>query len=635
MSIESKFPVNDWQLALEALNDGVWNLNVQTSEVWFSEKWHQTFGYSKEEVKTLEAWLSKLHPGDVADGTDQFERLLRGEIKTYSTTIRYKEPSGDGYKWALSKAIVFDRDQDGNPRRIIGTHTDITSQKKSEQALIESKRRYKALFEYSAAMICTHDINGIITSINPYTLELLGYTEQEIVGKPVTNLIHEKYRHNFALQYMVEIRKKGKASGIMHVVKKNGQLAYLLYHNHLFKQSDDVQYVIGFGQDFTDRIMAEDALRHSMETFSSVFTYSATGIGLVSPEGRWLDANMALCEMTEYSKQELLNMSFQDITHSEDLKADLILVQRMLNKELSTYNLEKRYITKSGKIIWILLTVSLVWKADGSPDFFISQLMDVTRRKQLLDEINNKNTELQATQVSLQKKITQLEELSHIIAHNLRGPAANIKLLADILKSTTEQTSGTADENSMANLMSSEQAIAFIHDASTSLMNTLESVLMIAKISLNKEMPYDDCDIEAIAEDIKNQLHGLLVEKKADFELKLGVKKISYPKIYMESILYNLLNNALKYSDPQKDAKITISTRPEGKHVVLSVGDNGLGINLQMYGHKIFKLNQVFHDNKDSKGVGLFLIKTQIESLGGTIEVKSEEKVGSEFTVTF
>ncbi len=635
MSIESMSSDNDWQLALEALNDGVWNLNIQTGEVWFSEKWHQTFGYAKEEVTTLDAWLSKLHPGDVADGAEQFEQFLKGEIKTYSATIRYKEPIGDGYKWALSKAIIFERDGTGQPRRIIGTHTDITEQKKGEQALFESRKRYKALFEYSAAMICTHDMQGILTSVNPYCLELLGYDESEVIGKPITNLIHETYRHNFALQYMVEIREKGKASGIMHVVKKNGQLAYLLYHNHLFKQSDDVQYVIGFGQDFTDRIMAEDALRHSMETFSSVFTNSATGIGLVSPEGRWLDANKALCEMTEYSKEELLNMSFQGITYHEDLETDLAYVRKMLSKEISSYNLEKRYITKSGKVIWILLTVSLVWKADGTPDFFISQLMDVTRRKQLLDEVSKKNAELEATQVSLQKKITQLEELSHIIAHNLRGPAANIKLLADILKASSNPSPGADDENSMANLMTSEQAIDFIHDASTSLMNTLESVLMIAKISLNKEMPYDECDIEEITEDIKSQLHGLMVEKKAVFELKLDVKKISYPKIYMESILYNLLNNALKYSDPQKDVKITISTKQQGKHVILSVEDNGLGINLQMYGHKIFKLNQVFHDNKDSKGVGLFLIKTQIESLGGNIDVKSEEKVGSEFTVTF
>jgi len=110
---------------------------------------------------------------------------------------------------------------------------------------------------------------------------------------------------------------------------------------------------------------------------------------------------------------------------------------------------------------------------------------------------------------------------------------------------------------------------------------------------------------------------------------------ISYPELYMESILYNFIHNSLKYSNEDVPLKITISTYERDGRPVLSVKDNGLGINLQAYGRKIFNLYQVFHPGYESKGVGLYIIKTQIESFGGHISVKSEVNEGCEFIVEF
>ena len=102
----------------------------------------------------------------------------------------------------------------------------------------------------------------------------------------------------------------------------------------------------------------------------------------------------------------------------------------------------------------------------------------------------------------------------------------------------------------------------------------------------------------------------------------------------MESIIYNLLSNALKYVSPDRIPDVLLRTYEKDGKVTLSVKDNGLGIDLVKYGSKIFKLNQVFHNNPTSKGVGLYITKAQIESLGGTIQVKSRENEGSEFIVT-
>jgi signal transduction histidine kinase len=109
---------------------------------------------------------------------------------------------------------------------------------------------------------------------------------------------------------------------------------------------------------------------------------------------------------------------------------------------------------------------------------------------------------------------------------------------------------------------------------------------------------------------------------------------IRYPKVFLESIIYNLLSNALKYYSPSRIPEILLRTYEEDGRVKLSVKDNGLGIDLVKYGNKLFQLNQVFHKHNNSKGVGLYITKAQIESFGGTIQVKSRENEGSEFIVT-
>jgi signal transduction histidine kinase len=132
---------------------------------------------------------------------------------------------------------------------------------------------------------------------------------------------------------------------------------------------------------------------------------------------------------------------------------------------------------------------------------------------------------------------------------------------------------------------------------------------------------------------ITGQLQGIIYQLQAKLVLNFEVETISYPKLYMESILYNLVSNAIKYSRKDIQPIIEISTKDIDGRVLLTAKDNGIGIDMKRYGNKVFKLNQVFHKGYDSKGVGLFITKTQIEALGGTIEVKSRPNEGCEFTI--
>jgi len=121
--------------------------------------------------------------------------------------------------------------------------------------------------------------------------------------------------------------------------------------------------------------------RQSDSLFQNAFEFAAIGMALVSPEGKWLKVNRSICQITGYSESELLKRTFQDITHPDDLDLDLANVKKMLAGDISTYQMEKRYIHKKGSIVWVLLSVSLVRNKSDEPLFFIGQIQDITRQK--------------------------------------------------------------------------------------------------------------------------------------------------------------------------------------------------------------------------------------------------------------
>lgn len=131
----------------------------------------------------------------------------------------------------------------------------------------------------------------------------------------------------------------------------------------------------------------EEVLRESQERFESAFEYAAVGMGLVTPEGRWLRVNRALCETLGYPEEELLSRTLPNITHPEDLEADLYQTDRLLSGELSTYRMEIRYVRKDGQTVWALLSVSAVHGEDGEVLYLILQIQDITERKALEEKL--------------------------------------------------------------------------------------------------------------------------------------------------------------------------------------------------------------------------------------------------------
>jgi signal transduction histidine kinase len=164
-------------------------------------------------------------------------------------------------------------------------------------------------------------------------------------------------------------------------------------------------------------------------------------------------------------------------------------------------------------------------------------------------------------------------------------------------------------------------------------MNELMETL---KVKTDTDIPRIEIRFKEIFDKVVQSLEGELIQRSASISFDFNdAPKIYYSKAYLESIFQNLLSNALKYSSPKRKPEIKVTTTTVDTGVELRVQDNGLGIDLAKHGSKLFGLHKTFHEHKDAKGVGLFLVKTQVEALGGSITAESDLDQGTTFIIRF
>ena len=221
----------------------------------------------------------------------------------------------------------------------------------------------------------------------------------------------------------------------------------------------------------------------------------------------------------------------------------------------------------------------------------------------------------------LEKQKKQLEEFTQIVAHNMRAPLSNLLLLSDMVKESED-----TDEKLMY-LDKQKPVIDFLHQ-------TFDELVDAIHVQTDFSIAREYIDLEACAKRVAELLHGDIVNSRAEISYDFTEARTAhFPGKYMDSIMFNLLSNALKYRSPERDPKIAVRGFKQGRWTYLKVADNGLGIDLHKHGNKVFMLHKTFHQHPEAKGFGLFITKTQVEAMGGSISVESEPGQGSTFTV--
>jgi diguanylate cyclase (GGDEF)-like protein/PAS domain S-box-containing protein len=333
-------------------------------------------GYEPEELIGHSSY-EFIHPDDLEEVRRAHDELLGGGDRV-RFRHRYRRKDGSYLDCeTIGRAI---HDATGELVETIVVKRDISAAIAGDVL----RRQWELCFKRTNRGITVVEASsGTIVSLNPALAEMHGGTVGDFVGKPLRSLFTEESAE--------------RIPDVSGTVDSNTFVSYDSEHVRIdgsvfpvraevMAASDEVgaaQYRIAWYDDLSERQEAERRAGLAQRDFEAAFDASPHGVAIVGLDGSLLHANGKLCEITGYPLAELQDLTFQDITHPDDLEADLALLDELLAGELSTYEMEKRYFTKGGHLIWCLLAVAIVRDEDGSPRHFISQVQDISARKRL------------------------------------------------------------------------------------------------------------------------------------------------------------------------------------------------------------------------------------------------------------
>jgi PAS domain S-box-containing protein len=257
--------------------------------------------------------------------------------------------------------------------------------------------------------------------LNPFAAERLEADAASLVGQRIMDFVHPSSRQ-LVIDRLGRLAQTGTAGPAMDIsfVSRSGVVIPSEIVNVPIT-FDGQPAILGLIRDISKRKEAEQALRESEERFGNAFRYSPHGMAFVAPDGHWLRANKSLCDILGYSEEELLEITFQSVTHPDDVWEDMAQLRRLGSGEISSYNRVKRYYRKDGQLIWVSLAVSAVHNDAGDPIYFIGQIQDITAQRDL---------EQRALQ---SERLAGIWEATRAVAHEMNNVLTVLRMNAELL----------------------------------------------------------------------------------------------------------------------------------------------------------------------------------------------------------
>lgn len=457
------------------------------------------------------------------------------------------------------------------------------------------------LLENISDAVVSIDLNLRIVSWNEAAHEIYGWEAEEAIGKPSIEVFQTEFANIKREELFATVRDTGKWQGEVKQSRKNGRPIHI--HATISRVLDDKGKTIGFvgvHHDITEQKKTQSRLMESETRFRATFEQASVGIAHVGLDGRFLRVNEKFCDIIGYSNEEAPALTFQGITHPEDLDIDLAHVDQLLKGKMGVYSMEKRYLRKQGEIVWVYLTVSLVRDNTGPPLFFVSVIKDISERKKLEQDISLYQVRLKA----LASQLTILEEkerkriATELHDHIGQTLAFSRILVAKAKKYAPEQGELAAilEELSQSLLDTIRDTKDLVFDLSSPLLNELGLSAAIGQW-LEKQV---------------HQKHGLKTEFIDDGKTALMNNDLS-------AILFRnvreLITNTIKHA---RATTVIVSMGYHGGELKLSVSDDGIGFDPD---------GKIIPANAHSK-FGLFSVKERIEDFGGSFKIVSSPGKG-------
>ncbi|MEQ8683742.1 MAG: PAS domain S-box protein [Imperialibacter sp.] len=605
------------EMVLEGADLGIWDLNLQTWEAQYNDQLKGMLGYKPSEIDgTQIAWHNLFHQGDRDKALDLMKKHINGEIDMIDMEYRMRHKDGR-WIWIQNRGKVMERDSDGRAVRALGTHTDITQRKLAEYEL--QKLSLVASKTHNGVIIT--DANARVAWVNEAYEKMTGFTLAEIAGKSPADAVSGPDTDS-AVAKRIEEKLAGRQIIREEVVyyKKNGEKIWVaLEITPIFDTMGNLERFISIETDITER-KKHDNQRVILE---AAVKNIAEAVLIINKPCKKNDAmykvvysNDAFSKMTGFSPEDVEQRN--PISLLRGPKSDSGKLAKVFGAITSESYIQEDLVSykKNGESFWINLAVSPVGDlSNNNQHYFVAIVKDISERKQAQNEAQGLTNEL----ISRNK---ELQEFTQIVSHNLRAPVVNILGLTQIFDKS--QAFNQYNLKILKHLTESAQQLDTILIDLNDILQVKESSTQVKQKFILKDL------IQQVLSSFMLQIEesGAKISVQADESIQLEVIRG-----YAHSIVHNLTTNALKYRHPRRPLELEVTSYTTEADLVLWVKDNGLGMDTKQIEGKLFKLYKRFHNHVEGKGMGLFLVKTQVERMGGTIKVFSTLGKGTAFRV--
>lgn len=532
---------------------------------------------------------------------------------------------------------------------ILSISRDISQRKEMEEALQKERNFSTAILEIIGALIIVLDLQGRIVSFNHTCEQLTGYSFAEVKDKPFWDFLllpeditpiklgfEDLKRGNFPNQYE------------NYWIAKDGTLHLIEWHNTvLVNAKGESEYIIGTGIDITERKQVENEIRQLNTTlekrveersrelgqseakFRKYFEQSLIGMAVFDQYKKWLEVNDCLCQILGYSREELIHITWADVTHPEDLETDINYFNLIVRGELDGYSLDKRFIRKDGQVIYASISVKCLRDGDGSISCFIKLLQDITKRKETEEELQKANEKLKITNAELARATRLKDEFLANMSHELRTP---LNAILGMSEGLLEEVYGSLNKQQ-------QKSLKTIEKSGKHLLELINDILDISKIESGKlTLQIAPCHIRSLCTSSLTFVKQQALKKniKLITSIEEEPEVIPLDERRMRQVLINLLNNAVKFTPEGGKVVLEVRFTDNPATIIFSVIDTGIGIASEDLG-KLFQvftqLDSSLNRIQEGTGLGLALVKRISELHGGSVKVTSELGKGSCFSV--
>ena len=494
--------------------------------------------------------------------------------------------------------------------------------KSNNNEIKESNEKYDIVSKATSDTIWDWKIQEDTITWNKGIETIFGYTQEEVGNNSAWwfDKIHPEDSIKMSVKLYSFIEQKSEKWQDQYRFRcADNTYKYVLDRGFLLKDKKGRAHrMIGAIQDITKQKKEEENLK----LLETVVTQTKDAVVITKSDSNSetfpniIYVNNAFCAMTGYKSKKVLSKPFNPF-NTEELDSheyEKFISAIAEKRECQIETLTKK---KNKEKYWVRFSMIPIYNSDNELSHWISIQKDVTEerkqekeKEQLIRELTQNNKDL--------------KQFSYITSHNLRAPLSNLIGLLNLIEDIP------INDSELSEIINGFKKSTHLLNET---INDLVKIIVIKdKISIQKE----NVTINEVVEHVFSQLKFQIEQSKPILKLNFDEADIIYTnKAYLESILINLLTNSIKYKSETKKLKISITIKKTNNSTILKFKDNGIGIDLKRNSEHIFGLYQRFHDYPDSKGLGLYLVKSQIESLGGTIAIESEVNKGTEFTLTF